>query len=169
MDILTLIKTRRSIRKFKKESVLSKIIKNILEAGRWAPSGLNNQPWRFMVLEGELKDKVASYTKYSYIIKSADKIILVFLDKACSYNYEKDLLAIGACIQNMLLYIHSIGLGACWLGEILNRRDEIKKLLCLKENLELEAVLAIGKPAIYPRKTSRKKVEELMIKDYTEL
>ncbi|MCM8787184.1 MAG: nitroreductase [Candidatus Omnitrophica bacterium] len=169
MDILTLIKTRRSIRKFKKKSIQKETIENILEAARWAPSGLNNQPWRFIVLDGGLKDKIAEYTKYSYIIKSADKIILVFLDKTSSYHYEKDLLAIGACIQNMLLYIHAIGLGACWLGEILNRRDEIKKFLGLEENLELQAVLAIGKPAIFPKKATRKKLEELIINDYAKL
>jgi len=50
MGILRLIKGRRSVRKFKKKTVSKQIVEKILEAGRWAPSGLNNQPWRFMVL-----------------------------------------------------------------------------------------------------------------------
>ncbi|MDP2923431.1 MAG: nitroreductase [Candidatus Omnitrophota bacterium] len=163
MDILNLIRSRRSIRKFKKSNIPAKTIEKILEAGRWAPSGLNNQPWQFMVLGGTQKDVLAKYTHYGYIIKGADKAILVFLDKKSSYNQEKDLMAIGACIQNMLLYIHSIGLAACWLGEILNKRSKIKNFLKLPQNLELEAVLALGKPLIYPKKGKRKALRKLFI------
>lgn len=163
MTILKLIKTRRSVRKFTKYAIPLRTIEKILDAGRFAPSGLNNQPWRFMVLSAEKKDALAGYTKYSHIIKGADKVILVFLDKKASYNYEKDLMAIGACIENMLLYIHSIGLGACWLGEILNQRNEINKVLTLDNSLQLEAVLALGKPLQVLKKGKRKRLKKLLI------
>jgi nitroreductase len=163
MNILSLIKSRRSIRKFRKANISTKILAKILEAGRWAPSGLNNQPWRFMVLAGEKKDALAKYTHYGYIIKGADKVILVFLDKKSSYSLEKDLMAIGACIQNMLLYIHAIGLGACWLGEILNQRKAIKKFLKLSTNLKLQAVLVIGYPLSAAQKSKRKALANLII------
>jgi len=139
-------------------------MEEVLTAGRWAPSGLNNQPWRFMVLSGKEKDALAEFTHYSYVIKGADKIILVFLDKKYSYNLEKDLMAIGACIQNMLLYIHSQKLGACWLGEIINKRTEIKKLLKLSSSLELEAVIALGEPFNYTKKGKRKDLKSLIMK-----
>ena len=164
MKALELIKTRRSIRKFSKKSIPEKTIEKVLEAGSWAPSGLNNQPWRFMVLGGEKKNFLAKYTHYSYIIKGADKIILVFLDKKSSYNYEKDLMAIGASIQNMLLYIHSQKLGACWLGEILNKRKEIGNLLKVPRNLELEAVLAIGESQARLLRGKRKRIRDLVVK-----
>ncbi len=164
MSILNLIKSRRSVRKFKKANVSAKTIEEILTAGSWAPSGLNNQPWRFMVLEGQKKDALAKFTHYSYMIKGADKIILVFLDKKSSYNLEKDLMAIGACIQNMLLYIHSKNLGACWLGEILNKRAEVKKALKLSKSLKLEAVLAIGYPAESVKKSKRVNLKNLILK-----
>jgi nitroreductase len=117
-----------------------------------------------MVLEGSKKNELAKYTCYGHIIKSADKIILVFLDKKSSYNLEKDLMAMGACIQNMLLYIHSISLGACWLGEIVNKHAEIKKLLKLSKNLELEAVIALGKSQKLSHKGHRKRLKSLMVK-----
>lgn len=164
MTILNLIKTRRSVRKFTKYAIPLRTIEKILEAGRFAPSGLNNQPWRFMVLSAEKKDALAGYTKYSHIIKGADKVILVFLEKKSSYNYEKDLMAIGACIENMLLYIHSVKLGACWLGEILNQRDAINKFLKLSDSLQLEAVLALGKPFSFPRRGKRKNLKDILIK-----
>ncbi|MFH1901407.1 MAG: nitroreductase [Candidatus Omnitrophota bacterium] len=163
MDILDTIKERRSVRRFKKEKIPSEAVKKILEAARWAPSGLNNQPWRFVVLEGGEKNILASYTTYSYIVKGADKIILTFLDKKSSYNYEKDLMAIGACIQNMLLYIHSQKLGACWLGEILNKRQEVENFLKIPQGLQLEAAIALGKPAIYPKKARRERLKKLII------
>lgn len=163
MDILTLIKTRRSVRKFKKGKISQALVKKILEAGRWAPSGLNNQPWRFMVLENERKDALARYTRYDCIIRDADKIILVFLDKTAVYHCEKDRMAIGACIQNMLLVCYSLGLGACWIGEILNKRKDVQNALKLKKTLELEAVIALGWPQKKEQKGTRKAVKDLLI------
>ena len=163
MEILRLIKTRRSVRKFKNKAVSDERVEKILEAGRWAPSGLNNQPWRFMVLEKEKKNALARYTHYGYIIRGADEVILVFLDKKASYSYEKDLMAIGACIQNMLLYIHAQKLGACWLGEILNKRIRLQKFLKLPRQLQLEAVVAVGYPLTLAKKGKRKTLKSLSI------
>ena len=113
--------------RFKNQPVLLSVINNILEAGRFAPSGLNNQPWRFLLLSGEEKDAIARFTKCGAIIKNADKIVLVFLDQKTSYHEEKDLMAIGACIQNMLLAATYQKMGSCWLGEILNQRVALQK------------------------------------------
>ena len=79
MDIFEGIKTRRSIRKFSSEEVSAEAIAKILEAGRWAPSGKNNQPWKFMVLDKVKKDALAEFTKYSFLVKGANKLILIFL------------------------------------------------------------------------------------------
>jgi len=70
--MLDIIKTRRSIRKFKPEKIEDSTIEKIIEMGTWAPSGLNNQPWRFVIVKGkETKDKLAQQTKYSHIIENA--------------------------------------------------------------------------------------------------
>ena len=164
MGILRLIKGRRSVRKFKKKTVSKQIVEKILEAGRWAPSGLNNQPWRFMVLAGTEKKALAQFTHYRNIIKGANKVILVFLDKKASYSYEKDLMAIGACIQNILLCSHSQKLGACWLGEILNQRNQLQKSLKLPGHLQLEAVVALGYPVTSARKGRRKPLKSLLLR-----
>lgn len=161
--LLKLIKTRRSIRRFKKQNISAATINKILEAGRFAPSGLNNQPWRFLILAGNDKDRLAKYTKYSHILKSADKAILIFLDKTSSYNYQKDLMAIGACAQNMLLAAHSLKLGACWLGEILNKRQKVNAEFNIPKQMELEVVIGLGKPLGYSGKSSRKKINNLQV------
>ena len=122
MDTLDIIRKRRSIRKYKKEIPEDTDIEKILEAARWAPSGLNNQPWRFLVIKDRKnKDGLAAFTKYGEIIQDAPLVIVVCMDLNSSYHRQKDLMAMGACIQNMLLTAYSFGLGTCWLGEILNK------------------------------------------------
>ena len=162
--MLELITSRRSVRKFTGEPVPEEAIEKILEAGRWAPSGLNNQPWRFALVRDEtLRKEISQLTRYGRIVRAADLLIPVFLDKDKSYHREKDCQGIGACLQNMLLEIHSLGLGAVWLGEIIKSDVEIRGLLGLGSHLELMAVLAVGRPAETPKPTSRKPLADLIV------
>ena len=86
------------------------------------------------------------------------------MDAGSSYNRDKDLMAIGASIQNMLLEAHSLGLGGCWLGEILNKKEEVEKFLGLDEDLEIVAVITLGYSNEKSPKGTRKKLENLLIK-----
>jgi len=163
LDIFEVIKTRRSIRKFTNEDVQDHIIEKIIEAGTWAPSGLNNQPWRFAIIRDQgLKEEISKLTHYSRIIKEANVLIGVFLDNSSSYDRTKDVQAIGACIQNMLLYIHSLGLGAVWLGEILKNRKRVLELLKGPPEYELMAIIALGYPATKGGKPGRKGLNEVV-------
>lgn len=163
-DILDLIRSRRSVRRFTGEEVKAEHLDRILESGRWAPSGLNNQPWRFGIIsDAGLKNEISSLTKYSRIVRTAKLLIAVFLDKEKSYHREKDIQGIGACLQNMLLEIHSLGLGGVWLGEIIKSDAEVRRLLGLGEHLELMAVIALGHPSERPRGPGRKALEELIV------
>lgn len=147
MDTLEAIRTRRSIRRFLPEKIPAETIEAILEAGIWAPSGMNNQPWKFVIVQDQkMKSELASLTRYGRIILSAPVLIVVFLDNSLSYDRVKDIQAIGACLQNMLLAIHSMGLGAVWLGEILKNKEKVQALLKVPEACELMAVVALGKP-----------------------
>ena len=55
-------------------------------------------------------------------------------------------MAVGACIQNMLLTIHSLGLGAVWLGEILKNKEKVLELVRSSDDIELMAIIAVGHP-----------------------
>ena len=163
MDFLELCRSRRSVRNYESSRIPEEELLKILEAGRWAPSGLNNQPWRFILVEDEgTIEELANFTKYSRIIKGAAALILVFLDHKGVYDRTKDVQAVGACIQNMLLEAHSLGLGSCWIGEVLNRREEVEKFLNLPSNLELMAIITLGYPAENPQ-SSRKSLNELLL------
>lgn len=164
MDVCEAVETRRSIREFTVKPVGKELIKQILNAGRLAPSGLNNQPWRFKVVDIEAeKDLLSECTKYSQIIKSAPLFIAVFLDDTATYDRTKDVQAVGACIQNMLLTVHSLGLGAVWLGEILNQREKAEAALNTPSSCELMAVIAVGHPLNHGGSFSRKALDELML------
>jgi len=146
--IIEAIRTRRSIRQFTKEPVSDEEVDQILESGLWAPSGKNNQPWKFAVIRDlTLKEPLAAFTHSRTIIHGASVCIAVFLDHSRVYDRTKDIQAVGACIQNMLLTIHSLGLGGIWLGEILKNKEKVAELLGAGKDLELMAVVAIGRPA----------------------
>ncbi|MFA6349577.1 MAG: nitroreductase [Candidatus Omnitrophota bacterium] len=164
MDIIDAIRQRRSVRVYTKDMPKDSDIEKVLEAARWAPSGLNNQPWRFLVLKGGKKDNLAQFTKYGKIIQNAPVAIAVFMDTADSYNRDKDLMAMGAAIQNLLLEAHSIGLAACWLGEILNKKDEVCKSLGQEPDLELTAVVVLGYSDEDITQAGRKALKSLILK-----
>jgi nitroreductase len=158
------IRDRRSIRKFTGEPVPEGMIDQILDAGRWAPSGLNNQPWRFAVVrEKSLKDELSELTRYKTIVSSADTVIAVFFDTKSGYDRTKDHQSIGACIQNMLLAIHDLGLGGVWLGEILRSSAQVKALVHAPDGYDFMAAIALGHPQGSPPKgPGRKPLSDLV-------
>lgn len=146
-EMIQTICSRRSVRKYSQKTISKEEISAMLECARFAPSGLNNQPWRFIVIDdSKIGRQISEQTHYSDIVQSAPLLIAVFLDTASSYHREKDLMAIGASIQNILLSAHSLGLGAVWLGEILKNKEAVSKILNAPSAFELTAVLAIGSP-----------------------
>ncbi len=164
-SILHLIKNRRSVRRYSDKGVPGAAVRRVLEAGRWAPSGLNNQPCRFIVVKDPgIKDRMAALTESSAAVRSARVLIAVFLDKKVMYNRTKDIQAAGACMQNMLLEAHALELGACWLGEILNKKKDARGLLGAPKTYELMGVISLGWPARGRRGSSRKSLKSLVYK-----
>jgi nitroreductase len=162
--VIKAIHERRSVRQFTDTQVSRDLIMAALEAASWTPSGLNNQPWRFAVIwDKPLQEALAALTRYSTILKSASVLIAVFLDKEASYDYTKDCQAVGACLQNLLLSLHSMDLGAVWIGEILKNKERIIEILKLPERLELMAVVVVGHPARRDQKSHRRPLEELIL------
>ncbi|MDW7710727.1 MAG: nitroreductase family protein [Deferrisomatales bacterium] len=148
MELLEAIRTRRSVRDFRPDPVSRELLEAVVDAAHWAPSGLNNQPWRFhLVQDPAVLEGLAACTRYGHVLRSARAAVAVFLEGSASYHRDKDCQGVGACLQNLLLAAHGLGLGSCWLGEILNRRHDVEKLLGAPVSCELMAVVALGYPA----------------------
>ncbi|MEN8134226.1 MAG: nitroreductase [Thermodesulfobacteriota bacterium] len=167
--ILNAIYKRRSIREYTDEPVKIEDLREIVKAGIWAPSGLNNQPWRFVLItDTAIRSQLAEQTRYSHIVKAAPALIVVFLDTREMYNEVKDHQAAGACIQNMLLAAEELGLGAVWLGEILKQKDQVKQIVGISDEHDLMAVIATGHPAHRDQSSKREEINNLIIKEILE-
>ena len=160
-----IIEQRHSVRSYKNARIEKSAIKKILKAGTLAPSGKNGQPWRFAVVQDDKKllQNIAACTVYENFVSTADCLICVFMDKSESYHYIKDCQAIGACIQNMLLEAEHSGLGACWIGEILNRDVAVKKLLGIGNRYDLMAVVAVGQKGGEEKRAARKPLDDVVL------
>ena len=145
-NLLKLIKSRRSVRNFVYKKIDNDTIKQIVDCGRWAPSGQNTQPWKVCIVSHPtVKRLIAENSKYGGIIESAYLNFVVFLDLKRGYDRVKDILAMGAFIQNMLLAVHAKGLGAVWIGEILKNKEKVSEIFKFSpEKYELMGVLTVG-------------------------
>ncbi len=163
MDVLDVIRTRRSIRQYSGDLIPEKDINKILEAGRWAPSADNSQPWTFVVLRSqEVRKKLAGTLPWGGFLSQAALGIAVVVDEAASTHAAEDG---AAATQNMLLEAHSLGLGACWIGTYGSAREaSAKKVLKVPEDKRLLSVIAIGYPAEAAHST-RKPLAEIISTD----
>ena len=163
VEVLEAIRTRRSIRKYKDQDVADDLIDQILTAGTWAPSGMDNQPWRFAVIrDKKLKSDIAKLAEQTKMVEDAPVIIPVFFDHNAGYDNTKDIQTMGACLQNMLLAIHGLGLGGLWLGEIRKNMDKVRVLCGAPEKYELMAVIVLGYSAQKAVKGKRKDLEDVV-------
>ncbi len=165
MDLLEGIATRRSIRKYTDRPVTQEQLREIVKAGTLAPSGLNNQPWRFVtVRERSVLDSLARLTKSGHVLRGAPACIVVFVDRKAMYHEVKDHQAMGACIQNLLLAAHGMGMGAVWLGEILKSEKQVRDLFGVKDTMDRMAVVALGWPAEKGGTADRKPLDSVLLK-----
>lgn len=88
MELINAIKARRSIRKFKADTVPDNLIREVLEAAKTAPSGTNIQPWRFVVVKSEAaKERLSTATTLPFVT-SAPVVIACCVDHSVFSNVE---------------------------------------------------------------------------------
>ena len=164
MKIFGGIKSRRSVRLYNSEPIEIEFINQIIESAIWAPSGKNGQPWKFkIVTEQNIIEEIAKLSANSRWIETAPCLIIVYLDKGCSYHYIKNVQSCGAAIQNMLLTAHAIGIGSCWIGDLLEKGDAINKLFEVDDSLELMGVVSFGYGRGRSINVGRKDINEFLI------
>jgi len=149
---LNFIFGRRSIRQYTNQPVADEDIQAILEAGMAAPSACACDPCRIIVLtERAVLDKVADILPYGKMLHHAPLgfIICGDISQAHTQTLSYLLQDCAAAIENMLLSIHTLGLGAVWLG--IHPREEritaITKLFNLPKSIIPVSAMAVGYPA----------------------
>jgi nitroreductase len=159
MDVLQAIKERRSIRQYSEEAISEDQISQILEAGRWAPSRGNSQPWKFIVLNDEqIRKELAEVIPTGKFIAQAPQGIAIVVDPKVSKHPEQEG---AAAIQNILLAAHALGLGTCWISvRGTDWEETAAKVLGIPDEAWLISVVSIGYPAEAPEKP-RKGLDEI--------
>jgi nitroreductase len=162
MDVLEAIKTRRSIRKYKRRPIPDKKLQTILEAARLAPSADNRQPWRFVIVQDSHRKKaLAQAANNQTFLNNAAAIITAVSDPEASAQWhEKDTMI---ALEHMVLAATALGYGTCWIGAF--DEDEVKHLLKIPARMKVVALLPIGVPDEKPDPKPRKPSSELFFKE----
>ena len=161
------IRSRRSIRGYNDFPIEYSVVEKLVEDATLAPSGMNRQPWKFVIVgEKEKIEKVSSFSaSQGNWIKTSQYLLFVFLDKASSYNEERDLMAIGAAIENFMLSAKDEDIGTCWLGGILSNTDEILDIIGFNDPYcLLKAIITVGKYDETNILAKRKPLEDVLVK-----
>ncbi len=145
MSLEELIKTRRSIRKFSEQKIDQAVLEKIIEAGNYAPSHCNTQGWKFIFVDNQNIKNEITKSGGSHVVKSAPYGILITYNLALSDNLEyKDWIqSSSGAIQNMLLTIHDLGLGGCWICH-LPRKKTLAKIFNIPKPYTPVAYIAFG-------------------------
>ncbi|NQT49020.1 MAG: nitroreductase family protein [Chloroflexi bacterium] len=149
MDVLEAIRDRRSIRRYQSKPIPEDKLQQILEAGCWAPSANNDQPWRFVVVrEEKVRKELARVATYGSFLAEAPVGIAVVIDPYGSTHPVEDG---AAATQNMLLAAHAVGLGTCWIGSYgAGYEERAKEVLGIPRDRRLLSLISVGYPAESP-------------------
>lgn len=157
MELFEAIRTRRSIRVFTGDPVPCEDLEKIVDAARLAASGVNYQPWEFIVItEAETLRRLR--VPEEHWTKQAGALIAVVMNPESRWWIEDA----AAAMQNMLLACHGLGYGACWIEGYTSRNEAaFKAVLGIPADRRLFSLLAVGVPAEQPTK-EKKPLDEVL-------
>jgi nitroreductase len=143
MDPLEILKTRRSIRQYSDEQIAKDILEKIVDAGRFASTARNVQPWEFVVItQVPTLNKLGDLVENARFLAQAKACIAVFC--ADTKYYLEDGCA-ATC--NILLAATALGIGSCWVaGDKKSYCVEVADLLNVPAAYKLVSLVALGYP-----------------------
>lgn len=151
MDFNKLALERRSIRKFTDQQISDDQIKLLLESAMAAPSARNMQPWEFYVVKSVDKQNEIKNICRNFNFNSTLSIVVCGNKERAITQKSNDfwIQDCSAAIENILLSVTSMGLGAVWCGAypVLERSNALKNILNANDNIVPMAVIQIGYPA----------------------
>jgi len=165
LDFLEVIKTRRSIRRYKPDPVSDEIIHKLIDAACHAPSADNIQPWEFIAVRNkQIKEKLSQTHAWSYFVKDAPVCIVALGNERLSPSYF--VIDTTCAVQNLLLAAHSLGLGACWVA-VYNPHNpsyenHVRNVLNVPPHLRIVAMIPVGYPDEKIEPKSPKGISEVL-------
>lgn len=174
MDILELMKARRSVRRFEPRDVEEEVLGKILEAVQWAPSWANTQCWEIIVVrDPSIKESLqATLARGNPAAKAMVEapVVLVVCGKLQSSGYYKGqvttkfgdwfMFDLGLATQNLCLMAHAMGLGTVIVG--LFAHEKVKSLLGVPEGYEVVAMVPLGYPSAPSSAPKRREIADFL-------
>ena len=162
LDVLTALRTRRSVRAYTPEPLSDQDLDTVLAAAQLAPSAANEQPWDFVVIrDPKTLAKVGEINPYAAFAARAPAAILVCLDTEKEDIPGMGILDVAMSAENLLLAAHGIGLGAVFTGiyPMVDRMEGFTRLLDMPENIIPVGLIVLGHPAIPGLRTAEDRVK----------
>ncbi len=167
MSLLKLIKSRKSIRKYKNSPIEDKDLEEILEAGRMAPSARNLQEYKIIVVkDSEVKKKIAEESKNQTFIAQAPVILVAVSlspQKVMSCDVPTYAVDLAILMDHICLMAFEKGIGSCWIGAF--NQDKIKKILDIPIEYKVGIIMPLGYPEDSSSKKVRKELSEIISYD----
>jgi nitroreductase len=157
MDVFEAARTLLAVRSYRDTPIPDAVVQKIVEAGRLTASGMNAQPWHFIVVQNrDTLQQLAALARTGRYIAQAPLAIVVAIDKSPLAVVDTS-----RAIQTMLLTAWAEGVGSNWVG--FQGLDAIKPLLNIPDDLDVLAILPFGYPAqaVGQGKKNRKPLSEV--------
>jgi nitroreductase len=141
MEVYEAARTVLAVRNYKEKAVPPDVIRRIVEAGWLTGSGMNNQPWNFIVVEDrDTLRRLGSLARTGPYVAQAPLAIVVAIERT-----KFSVSDASRAIQSMILTAWSEGVGSNWVGFL--NLDEVKPLLGIPGDLDVLAIVPFGYPA----------------------
>ena len=142
MDAFAALRTLLAVRSYQAKPVPDAVVRRILEAGRLTGSGMNGQPWHFIVVrDREMLKKLGASASSGPYIAQAPLAVVVATDKKSRFGVSDA----SRAIQSMLITAWADGVGSNWVG--FGGMETARTLLEIPASLDVLAVLPFGYPA----------------------
>jgi nitroreductase len=166
MDVISAIKKRYSVRSYEEREIEQDKLEKVLEAGRLAPSGMNLQDWRFVVVRDQtLRQKLAEASNNQQFVAQAPVVIVacgVDTDRIALCGHPVYLLDVAIAVDHMTLKAVEEGLGTCWIGAFYE--EKVKEILDIPKDVRVVTLLTLGYPkGRAPKKKDRKNLSEIVM------
>lgn len=153
MELIEIMKNRRSVRKYTQEPITEEKLEKILQEGLLSASGRARRPWEFIVVRNKktLKSMSESRVGAAKMLEGADTAIVVIADPDKTDVWTEDC---SIAMANMHLMADSLGVGSCWIQGRLREAPDgrtteeyLRELLQFPKEYKLEAILSLGIPS----------------------
>ena len=148
MELDKILKERHSVKKFNSKKPDWRNIIEAINAARYAPMAGGNYSLKFILIDDSKKiNEIAQACQQDFISKAQYVVVACSVSGRTTNAYEKQgeiyiRQQAGAAIENFLLKITDIGLSTCWIGYFVE--DEIKKIIQIPKDVQVEAIFPIG-------------------------